>query len=132
MMKKALVVALAIAVVVSVLPMAALAGDPHAVRNRWAGAAIGAATVVAGSLLLNALLQPAPVVAAPAPVVPPPIVYQAPPVVYVQPMPPPPPPVVVYRTLPPVVVYRAVPPGHWTTWKHRPQPDRWYHQRHWD
>jgi len=130
-MKKVLVVALVIAVGVSVLPAAALAGDPHAVSNRWAGAAIGAATVIAGSLLLNALLQPAPVVAAPVPMAPPPVVYQAPPpVVYLQPAPPPPP-VVIYRT-PPPVVYRAVPPGHWKKWKSRQQPDRWYHQRNWD
>jgi len=130
-MRKLLAVALIVAVGMSVLPAAALAGDPHAVSNRWAGAAIGAATVVAGGLLLGALLSPAPVVAAPVappPVVyqtPPPVVYQAPPVVYVQT--PPPTPVVVYRTPPPVVVYKQVPPGHWKRWN---EHGRGYGYRH--
>ena len=138
-MKKLLAVALIVAVGVSVLPAAALAGDPHAVRNRWTGAAIGAATVVAGGLLLGALLSPVPAVAAPVapppvvyqappPVVyqaPPPVVYQAPPVVYVHPTLPPHPPVVIYRT-PPRVVYKQVPPGHW---KRYSDHGRWYGHR---
>src|SRR5512138_2065928 len=131
-MRKMLVVAVIGALLVGTIPSAALAGDPHAVSNRWAGAAIGAGAVVLGGLLLNALQTPAvapapapyspPPVYAPAPqaiypapppvvVTPPPVVYAPPPVVYA----PPPvvyaPPVIVHRA--PVVVYRAAPRGHW-------------------
>lgn len=120
-MRKLLVIALAGCMLLSAVPSVALAGGPHAVRNRWAGVGIGAAVVTLGGLLLGGLQ--APVVAAPPPVVytPPPVVYAPPPVVYA---PPPvvyatPPPVVYAR--PPVVVYRG-----WGT------PGHWRHYRHWE
>ena len=120
---------------VGTLATSALAGDQHAVSNRWAGAAIGAGAVVAGCLLLNAFSAPFAVVAPPVVYAPPPppVVYAPPPVVYT---PPPvayaPPPVVYMRTPgvygpppayygPPVIVQRGWgPPGHWR------------HHRHWD
>ena len=106
-MRKIVVVALVSCVVLAAIPVTALAGDPHAVRNRWAGAAIGASVVTLGGLLLGAF-GPVPVVAA----VPPP----PPAMVYV----PPPSPAVVYYAPPrvvsapsPVVVYKPWgPPGH--------------------
>lgn len=92
-MQKILAVALVGSLVLTLLPSAALAGDPHAVRNRWTGVAIGAGTVVLGGLLLHALHRPYPAVAAPQVYSPPPaVVYTQPPVVYA------PPPVVEYRT----------------------------------
>ncbi len=98
-MRKMLVVAVIGALLVGTVPSMALAGDSHAVSNRWAGAAIGAGAVVLGGLLLNALQAPAP---APEPVyAPPPVYTPAPPVVYA------PAPVIVHRA--PVVVHR----GHW-------------------
>jgi hypothetical protein len=83
------------------IPGSALAGDQHAVSNRWAGVAIGAAAAVVGGAILGALVSQ-PAVAAPAPVVysPPPVMYSPPPVMYS-------PPPVVYS--PPPVVY-APPP----------------------
>jgi hypothetical protein len=89
-MRKVLAVALVGSLVLSLLPSAALAGDPHAVRNRWEGVAIGAGAAVLGGLLLHALYKPYPAVAAPQ-------VYAPPPVVYA----------------PPVVEYRTWVPGHY-------------------
>ena len=80
-MRKVLAVALAGSLLLALLPSAALAGDRHAVRNRWAGVAIGAGSVLLGGLLLNALQGPSPAVAAPQVVTPPPVVYAPPPVV---------------------------------------------------
>jgi hypothetical protein len=95
------------------VPSDVLAGDPHAVRNRWNGVGIGIAVATLGGLLVGALSAPViaapPVAVAPPRVVysPPPVVYASPPVVYA------PPPVVVYSR-PPVVVHRGwAPPGHW-------------------
>ena len=108
-MRKIVVVTLVGCLMLAAIPVTALAGDPHAVRNRWAGVAIGVSVVTLGGLLLGAF-GPVPVVAA-AP--PPPVVYA----------PPPPPPVVYYAPPPvvsapsPVVVYKSWgPPEHW---KHR-------------
>lgn len=105
-MKKVLAVAVIGSLLLALVPQVALAGDPHAVRNRWAGVGIGVAVATVGGLVMNSLLHPP--VAAPAP---PPVVYSPPPVVYYQP---PvvvaPPPAVVYYTPAPVVVYRSSPP----------------------
>jgi hypothetical protein len=111
-MRKILAITLAGCLLLAALPGAALAGDPHAVSNRWAGAAIGAASVIVGGLLLNALQ--APVVAPPVAYAPPPVVYSPPPVVYA----PPPavyyvPPAVVYPPAPVVVHHGWLPPSHW-------------------
>lgn len=104
-------------------PGVALAGDSHAVSNRWAGVAIGAAAAVVGGLFLNALQAPA--VAPPVAYAPPPVVYSPPPVIYA------PPPVVYYA---PPVVYAPAPvvvhrtwghPGHWNR-------ERREHGRGWD
>ncbi len=121
-MRKMLVIMLLGCLILSAVPSAALAGDPHAVRNRWTGVGIGVAVVTLGGLLLSGLQ--APVVAQP-----PPVVYSSPPVVYAPAprviySPPPvvyaPPPPVVYAPSP-VVVYRGWgPPGHWR------------HHRHWE
>jgi hypothetical protein len=108
-MRKIVVVTLVGCLMLAAIPVTALAGDAHAVRNRWAGVAIGASVVTLGGLLLGALSGPVPVVAA---VLPPP-----PPVMYA----PPPPPPVVYYTPPPVVYAPSPvvvskswgPPGHW-------------------
>ncbi len=115
-MRKPLAIALVVSLVLATLPSVALAGDPHAIRNRWTGVGIGAAVVTLGGLLLSGLQAPVvaaappPVVYAPPPVVyapPPTVVYAPPPVVYA------PPPPVVYAP-PPVVIYRGWgPPGHW-------------------
>lgn len=98
-MRRFLAVALAASLILVLAPSAALAGDPHAVRNRWLGTAIGAGSVILGGILYNAIRDSATVTAAPsgyaAPQVvttPPPVVYASPPVVYA------PPPVVEYRT----------------------------------
>ncbi|MBI4737015.1 MAG: hypothetical protein HY766_13330 [candidate division NC10 bacterium] len=98
-MRKVLAVTLIGSLILALLPTMALAGDSHAVRNRWLGAAIGAGSVVLGGILFNAIRGNGPAavapVAYPAPqvVAPPPAVYYpAPPVVYA------PPPVVEYRT----------------------------------
>ncbi len=131
-MRKPLLVLLVGTLLLGALATSAYAGDPHAVSNRWTGAAIGAATVVAGALLLNAFASP--VVAAPPPVVyappPPPAVYAPPPVVYT-------PPPVVYA--PPPVVY-APPPVLYAPPVYGPRilihrgwgpPGHWRHHRHW-
>jgi hypothetical protein len=109
-MRKILAMTLAGGLLFATFPNAALAGDRHAVNNRWAGVAIGAAAAVVGGLFLNTLQ--APVAAPSAMYAPPPVAYTHPPVVYA---PPPatyyaPPPVVYAPT--PVVVYRGWgPPG---------------------
>lgn len=116
-MRKVLVVALISSLVLATLPSAALAGDPHAVRNRWTGVAIGAGSVILGGLLLNALLRPAPVVASPSP---PPVVYAP----------------------PPVVEYRTWVPGHYEdrwvpvterqrVWVEGHNENRWWVPGHW-
>ena len=123
-MRKILAITLAGCLLLAALPGAALAGDSHAVSNRWAGAAIGAASVIVGGLLLNALQAPAPPVA----YAPPPVVYSQPPVVYA----PPPavyyaPPVVVYPPAP-VVVHRGwAPPSHWNR-GHQEHGRGWAHR----
>ena len=111
-MRKILAITLAGGLLLATFPNAALAGDSHAVHNRWTGVAIGAAAAVVGGLFLSALQ--APVAAPPATYGPPPVVYAPPLVVYA------PPPVVYYAPPPvvyapaPVVVYRGWgPPGHW-------------------
>lgn len=121
-MRKFLAMTVISGLLLAMVPTPAMAGDPHAVRNRWTGAGIGIAAVTLGGLLLGSLLQPAPVVAAPPAVVapPPPVVYYTPPpVVYYQPpvvVAPPPP--VVYYTPAPVVVYRSWGPrGHHRGWR---------------
>ncbi|MEI8190490.1 MAG: hypothetical protein WCI75_12310 [candidate division NC10 bacterium] len=98
-MRKILAVILAGGLLLATFPNTALAGDSHAVSNRWAGVAIGAAAVaVVGGLFLNAFQ---------APVAPPPVLYAPPPAVYYAPPP------VVYAPAP-VVVYRGWgPPGQW-------------------
>ena len=120
-MRKIVVVALVGCLMFAAIPVAALAGDPHAVRNRWAGVAIGASVVTLGGLLLGAF-GPVPVVAA---VPPPPVVYAPPPppaVVYYTPSP------VVYAPSP-VVVYKSWgPPGHWKQRGH----GHWKHRHGWD
>ena len=120
-MRKLLAVAVIGSLMLALVPEAAMAGDPHAVRNRWAGVGIGAAVATVGGLVLGSLLQapaapPAPPVAV-AP--PPPVVYSPPPVVYYQP---PvvvaPPPAVVYYTPAPVVIHRGwAPRGHPRGWR---------------
>ncbi len=121
-MRKLLAVAVISSLLLGLVPAPAMAGDPHAVRNRWAGAGIAIGALTLGGLILGSLFQPVPVVAAPPAVVtppppvvyytPPPVVYAPPPVVYAAP------PAVVYSP-PPVVVYRGwVPPGHWKHYRH--------------
>jgi len=125
-MRKILAITLAGCLLLAALPGAALAGDPHAVSNRWAGAAIGAASVIVGGLLLNAFQ--APVAAPPVAYAPPPVVYSAPPVVYA----PPPavyyaPPAVVYRPAP-VVIHRGwAPPSRWNR-EHQVYGRGWNHR----
>ena len=80
-MRKVLAVTLLGSLLLTLLPSAALAGDSHAIRNRWTGVAIGAGSVLLGGLLLNALRGPSPAVAAPQVSTPPPVVYAPPPVV---------------------------------------------------
>ena len=114
-MRKILAITLVGGLLMATFPGAALAGDSHAVNNRWAGAAIGAASVIVGGLLLNALQAPAvapPVAYAPPPVVysPPPVVYAPPTVVYYAPS------SVVYAPAPVVVHRNWAPPGHSTRW----------------
>ncbi len=105
-MRKILAITLVIGLMLAMVPTAALAGDSHAVSNRWAGAVIGAGVLIAGSILLNALQ--APVAAYPAPPTiyspPPPVVYTPPPVIYTQPPVVPAPPITIYRA-PSRVVY---------------------------
>jgi hypothetical protein len=71
-MRKLVVLALVGSLVLGLLPSVALAGDPHAVRHRWEGVAIGVGVAALGGLLLHALQQPSPAVAAP------PVVYAPP------------------------------------------------------
>jgi hypothetical protein len=105
-MRRLFTIALVGCLLLAALPAAALAGDPHAVRNRWAGVGIAASVLTLGGLLLGGLQASA--LAGPAPVV-----YSGPPVMYAPPVVYAPPPPVVYAP-PPVVVYRGwVPPGHW-------------------
>jgi hypothetical protein len=126
-MRKFLTIVLITGLLFGTLPTPAMAGDTHAVRNRWAGAGIGVAAVTLGGLLLGSLFQPAAVVAAPPTVVaPPPIVYYTPPpVVYA----PPPvvvaPPPVVYAPAPVVVYGGWGPPGHWKKWHRGHERHRW-------
>ena len=103
-MRKILAMTLAGGLLLATFPNAALAGDRHAVSNRWSGVAIGAAAAVVGGLFLNALQ--APVVVPSAAYAPPPVLYAPPAAVYYSPPP------VVYAPAP-VVVYRGWgPPGH--------------------
>jgi len=123
-MRKILAISLAGCLFLAALPGAALAGDSHAVSNRWAGAAIGAASVIVGGLLLNAFQ--APVVAPPVAYAQPPVMYSPPPVFYAQP------PAVYYA--PPVVVYRPAPVvvhRGWAPPSHRQQEHHEY-GRGWD
>jgi hypothetical protein len=120
-MRKLLAIAVIGSLLLALVPEAAMAGDPHAVRNRWAGVGIGAAVATVGGLVLGSLLQPPAVAAAPPAVVapPPPVVYSPPPVVYYQApvVVAPPPPVVYYRPAP-VVVYRSWGPrGYHRGWR---------------
>jgi hypothetical protein len=133
-MRKLVVLTLVGALAASALPSTALAGDPHAVRDRWAGAAIGAAAVVAGAAILHSLATPPaavptsgyhpqpPVVYTPPPVVytPPPVIYTPPPVVYRPPVVYHPP--VIYR--PPVVIHRHVRPPQYRYWDRDDRRDR--------
>ena len=110
-MRKRVVITLMGCLMIAAIPATALAGDPHAVRNRWAGVAIGASVVTVGGLLLGAF-GPVPVLAA---VPPPRVAYYAPPPVFYAPA--------------PVVVYNSWgPPGYW---KHRVH-GHWKHRRGWD
>lgn len=104
-MRKVLAVALVASLVLALLPSAALAGDSHAVRNRWLGAAIGAGSVVLGGILYNAIRSPGPAAAAPTGYAPPQAVMTSPGVVYA------PPPVVFAPA--PVVQYPTWVPGHY-------------------
>jgi hypothetical protein len=52
-MRKALAIALMGSLALGLLSSPALAGDPHAVRNRWAGVAIGAGAATLGGLLVG-------------------------------------------------------------------------------
>lgn len=132
-MRKMLGITLVSGLLLATFPGAALAGDTHAVSNRWAGVAIGAGAAVVGGVLLNALQTPAvtppttyappPVVYAPAPQVvyttPPPVVYAPPTVVYSAPP-------VIYSRPAPVVVHREWgTPGRWNRWHYE-------HGRGWD
>ncbi len=123
-MRRILAITLVIGLTLATVPNAALAGDTHAVSNRWAGAAIGAAAVLAGGLLLNALQAQAVVAAPPVAYAPPPVVYTPPPVIYT----PPPvyyaPPAVVYAPAPVVVHHGWGPKGHW-------ERDRYGHGHDW-
>lgn len=104
-MRKILAMTLAGGLLLATFPNAVLAGDRHAVSNRWVGVAIGATAVVAGGPFLNALQ--APVAAPSATYAPPPVVYATPSAAYYAPPP------VVYAPAP-VIVYRGwSPPGHW-------------------
>ena len=104
-MRKILAMTLAGGLLLATFPNAALAGDRHAVSNRWAGVAIGTTAAVVGGLFLNALQVP--VVVPSAAYAPPPLVYAPSPAVYYAPPP------VVYAPAP-VILYRGwSPPRHW-------------------
>lgn len=136
-MRKILAVSLISGLMLAVMPSAAQAGDPHAVRHRWEGVAIGAGSVILGAMLIDALrgtayVAPAPVVASPPPpvayAVPPQVVYVEPPVVVY-----PPPPTVIYRPAPVMVQGGWVPPGHAKKWgwnHHHRRHGHW--KRGWD
>jgi hypothetical protein len=125
-MRKILATALVSAVLLWSIPGTAMAGDTHAVSNRWTGVAIGASAAIVGGLLLNALQAPwasPPTAIAPPPVAyaPPPVVYTPPPVVYYTP------PAVVYKSAP-VVVHRGWgPPARWRA-EHREYRHGWEHR----
>jgi hypothetical protein len=57
-MRKALAIAPMGSLALGLLSSPALPGDPHAVRNRWAGVAIGAGAATLGGLLLASLWSP--------------------------------------------------------------------------
>ncbi len=97
-MRRAIVVAVVLGLAVAAVPLHATAGDTHAVRNRWAGVAIGASAAVVAGMLLSTLGTP--VYAAPPPAV---VVTPPPPVVYAPPVP------VVYAYAPAPVVYAPSP-----------------------
>lgn len=88
-MRKILAVTLISGLLLTTFPGAALAGDTHAVSNRWAGVAIGAAAPVVGGAIFNyktpplaGYSTPPPVTYTPKAVVyPPPVIYRAAPVV---------------------------------------------------
>ncbi len=109
-MRKFLAVALIASLIPALVPSAALAGDPHGVRNRWVGAAIGAGSLVLGGMLYNAIRGGGTAVAAPSASPAPAVVPTPPAVVYTSPPP------VVYAP-PPVVEYRTWTPGRYE--------DRW-------
>ena len=90
-MRTFLAIALIGSLILSHFASPALAGDPHAVWNRWTGAAIGAGVATLGGLLLGPVWGPSLAEAAP------PVVAPPPPVVYAR---------------PPVVEYRTWFPGH--------------------
>ena len=46
-MRKLLALVVITGLLVALIPASAMAGDTHAVRNRWAGAAIGVAAIAA-------------------------------------------------------------------------------------
>ena len=121
-MRKALAIALMGSLALGLLSSPALAGDPHAVRNRWAGVAIGAGAATLGGLLLGSLWAPPPAVAVS------PVAYTPPPVVYAP---------------PPVVKYRTWVPGHyenrWVSATERQHvrveghyENRWWVPGHWE
>ncbi len=105
-MRRLLAVALICSLVLALVPSAALAGDPHAVRNRWLGAAIGAGAVILGGVLYNAIRGSGAATAAPSAYAAPAVVTTPPSVFYSAPPP------VVYAP-PPVVEYRTWIPGHY-------------------
>lgn len=108
-MRKFLAVALVASLIPALAPSATLAGDPHAVRNRWLGAALGAGSLVLGGMLYQAI-RGGTAVAAPGAYPAPAVVTTPPAVLYT------PPPPVVYAP-PPVVEYRTWVPGRYE--------DRW-------
>jgi len=121
-MRKLLAVGLVCSLILALVPSAALAGDPHAVKNRWLGAAIGAGAVVLGGVLYNAIQGSGTAAAAPS-------AYGAPAVAT-------PPPTVVYAP-PTVVEYRTWVPGHYDdrwvplTGRHRVWVDGHYENGWW-
>lgn len=123
-MRRFMAVALAGGLLLASLPGRALADD-HAVRNRWAGAAIGAGALALGTLIVSGMTSaPAPRYA-PPPVVyaPPPVVYAPPPVVYGPPHVVVRPPVVVHR---PPVRYYGYGYGHGRWERQRQENHGWY------
>ena len=126
-LRKLLAVTLVSSLILAWLPGAALAGDGHAVPDRWAGAAIRAGMLALGGILYNAF-QGNSVAAAPTVVTTPPAVAYSPP------------PPVVYA--PPAVEYRTWVPGyyedHWVpttrgqrVWVAGHYENRWWVPGHW-